>query len=65
LSRTREEETRKRSDSGGLVLAGDTADGDWHRQCRLSPVVGRVVAARALWYTVMGRRAACVEKLGS
>jgi len=45
LSHTQEEETRKRSNSGGFVLAGDTADGDWRRRRRPSPVVGPAVAA--------------------
>ncbi|QCD91277.1 hypothetical protein DEO72_LG9g1539 [Vigna unguiculata] len=45
LSRARNEETRKRSGSGSLVLAGDIANGDWRRRRRPSPVVGVAVAA--------------------
>ncbi|QCD92987.1 hypothetical protein DEO72_LG5g1057 [Vigna unguiculata] len=49
-------ETRKRSDLGSCVLAGDTADGDWRRRRDLSPVEGRAVAARTSWGGMVKQR---------
>ncbi|QCD95685.1 hypothetical protein DEO72_LG6g380 [Vigna unguiculata] len=54
--RARKKKQGREATQGGLVLAGDTADGDWRRRRGLSSVVGSAVAALTVWCAVMGRR---------